>query len=78
MIAEFERETGVKVVYIRADNRKGEFGYAFQDRVKLWGATFEPCPAYQHAYNGVSERIIYTIDYKIRSLLYQADMPVEY
>ena len=35
IIAEFERETGVKVVYIRADNRKGEFGYTFQDRVKL-------------------------------------------
>ena len=42
------------------------------------GIIFEPCPPYKHSLNSVSERGIYTIDYKIRSLLFNTDLPLEF
>ena len=42
------------------------------------GIIFKPCPPYKHSLNSVSERGIYTIDYKIRSLLFNTDLPPEF
>jgi len=73
-----ERETADKVVTVRADNDKGEFGPEFVRRCNEDGMAFEPCPAYKHSMNGVSERHIYTTDCKARSLLFDADLPPEF
>ena len=66
------------MVTVRADNGKGEFGMKFQNNLMANGITFEPCPVYKHAINGVIERAIYTVDYKARSLLYKASMSGEF
>ena len=59
---------------VRANNTKGEFGPEFQNRCKKDGIQFEPCPAYKHSLNGVSERAVYTTDCKIRSLLFDSKL----
>jgi hypothetical protein len=38
------------------------------------GVQVEPCPAYKHSMNGVVERAMYTVDCKIRSMVYQAKL----
>ena len=73
-----KREIADKVVTVRADNDKGEFGPEFVQRYNEDGIVFEPCPAYKHSMNGVSKRHIYTTDYKARSLLFDADLPLEF
>jgi hypothetical protein len=67
---QIEKETRDKVVQVRCDNGKGEFGQAFQDEMKKEGVQVEPCLAYKHLMNGVVERAMYTIDCKIRSMIY--------
>ena len=42
------------------------------------GIIFEPYPPYKHSLNSISKRGIYIIDYKIRSLLFDADLPPEF
>jgi len=73
-----EREIADKMVIVRADNDKGEFGPEFVQRCNEDGIVFESCPAYKHSMNRVSERHIYTTDYKARSLLFNADLPLEF
>ena len=68
---------GNKVAWIKADNGKGEFGHKFQNELISRGIDFEPCPLYKHSYNSVIERIIYIVDYKIRSLLFKGNILVE-
>ena len=69
---ELELEANTKVIFIRYDNRKGEFGAEFQSYLQEEGIQIEPCPAYKHSMNGVAERIIGLIDKLVRSILYQA------
>jgi hypothetical protein len=69
-----EREIADRVVIIRADNSKGEFGPKFQTIYNKDGIIFEPCPVYKHSINGVSERHLYITDYKARLLLFNADL----
>ena len=42
------------------------------------GIIFKPYPPYKYSLNSVSERGIYTIDCKIRSLLFDTDLPPEF
>ena len=72
---ELEREANMKIVFVRADNGKGEFGSMFQDHLSQEGMQFEPCPPYKHSMNGVAERLIQMIDQLARSMLYQAKLP---
>ena len=60
-----KRDIGNKVVMVRVNNIKGEFGSKFQNKCKEDGIQFKPCPVYKHSLNGVSERAIYITDYKI-------------
>ncbi|KAI0991733.1 hypothetical protein K3495_g16454, partial [Podosphaera aphanis] len=53
-----ELESGHKIVYIRADNGKSEFGTEFQNHCKETGIQLEPSPPYKHSMNGVVERWI--------------------
>ena len=69
---ELKLEANTKVVFIRYDNRKGEFRAEFQSYLKEEGIQIEPCPVYKHSINGVAERIIGLIDKLVRSMLYQA------
>jgi hypothetical protein len=69
-----ERDTGDKIVMVRADNAKGEFGPKFQNRCKEDEMQFKPYPVYKHSLNGVSKRAIYTTDYKIRSLFFNSKL----
>jgi hypothetical protein len=75
LLAQIENECGTKILIIRADNGKGEFGKAFQDHLAVRGTQFEPCPAYKHSMNGVSEISMWIVDCKARSMLYQAGVP---
>jgi hypothetical protein len=65
VIKMIERDTGDKVVMVRADNTKGEFGFEFQNKCKEDGIQFELCLVYKHSLNGVSERAVYITNYKI-------------
>jgi hypothetical protein len=68
-----EKESqGQKVVFVRADNGKGEFGIEFQTHLKNEGIQFEPSPPYKHSMNGVIERAMAEINKKIISMLYEA------
>jgi hypothetical protein len=60
-----ERDIRDKVVMVRANNAKGEFGPKFQNKCKEDGMQFEPCFAYKHSLNGISEQAVYTTDCKI-------------
>jgi hypothetical protein len=60
-----KQDIGDKVVMVRANNAKGEFGPEFQNRCKEDGMQFKLCPAYKYSLNGVSEQAVYTTDYKI-------------
>jgi hypothetical protein len=60
-----ERDIGNKVVIVRANNTKREFGPKFQNRCREDRIQFELCPVYKHSLNSVSERAIYIINYKI-------------
>ena len=72
MLKEIQLESDAKVVFIRADNRKGEFGALFQEGLKELGVQFEPSPPYKHSLNGVVERAMGKLNATILSLLYQA------
>ena len=73
-----KREIIDKIVIVRADNDKGEFGLEFIWRYNEDSIVFEPCLIYKHFINKVSERHIYTTDYKARSLLFNADLLLEF
>jgi hypothetical protein len=68
------REIADRVVMVRANNDKGEFGPKFQTIYNKDSIIFEPYPAYKHSINGVSERHLYTTNCKVRSLLFNADL----
>ena len=73
--SQVERESqneNLKVVFVRADNARGEFGIEFQAYLKEDGIQFEPSPAYKHSMNGVVERAMAEINEKITSMLYEA------
>jgi hypothetical protein len=77
IVARVQNFTGNNVAWIKADNRKGEFGRQFQDELIFRGIEFKPCPPYKHLYNSVVKRAIYTMDCKTRSLLFKGNIPVE-
>ena len=72
---QIEKETGNKVAIVRCDNGKGEFGQAFQDEMKKEGVQVEPYPIYKHSMNRVIKCAMYTIDCKIKLMIYQAKLP---
>jgi hypothetical protein len=65
------------VAWIKADNKKGEFGCQFQDELIFKGIEFKPCLLYKHLYNSVVKHAIYIINYKTRLLLFKGNIPVE-
>ena len=69
-----KQEIADRVVIVRANNGKGEFGPKFQTICNKDDIVFEPCPIYKHSINGVSERHLYTTNCKARSLLFNADL----
>ena len=67
---QIKKETGDKIAIVRCDNGKGEFSQAFQDEMKKEGVQVEPYLVYKHSMNGVIKHMIYTIDCKIRLMIY--------
>jgi hypothetical protein len=65
VIKMIKQDTGDKIVIVRANNTKGEFGPEFQNRYKEDKMQFELCPIYKHSLNSISERAVYITDYKI-------------
>lgn len=74
IIKEAELKTGLKVVYMRADNGKSEFGIEFQEVLRENGIQFEPCPEYKHSLNGVAEKTIDLLNILVRTMLFDAQM----
>jgi hypothetical protein len=73
-----QNETTIQAIAVRANIGRGEFGQAFQNHLKSRGTQFEPYPPFKHSMNGVSERAMYTIDCKARSMVHQAGLPPEF
>jgi hypothetical protein len=59
-----QNETTIRAMVIRANNRRGEFGQAFQNHLKFKGTCFKLCLPFKYLINGVSKQAIYTINYK--------------
>jgi hypothetical protein len=75
VISQAELYSNNKVIVVRADNGKGEFGQEFQNDLIQKGKQFEPSPPYKHSLNGVIERHIAIINDTTRSLIYHAKLP---
>ncbi|KAI1007346.1 hypothetical protein K3495_g868 [Podosphaera aphanis] len=73
--AEAELQSGNKIVFIRADNRKSEFGTAFQGYCKEVGIKLEPIPPYKHSINDVAGRWMGITAVVVKSMLYEAQLP---
>lgn len=70
-----ELESNQKIIHIRADNGKSEFGTGFQSYRKEVGIQLEPSPPYKHSLNGVVERWMGSTETIARSILYEAHLP---
>jgi transposase InsO family protein len=67
---------GYTIKRFRSDNGKGEYSNSiFQDMLGEAGITWEPSPPYTQHKNGVSERMIRTLNTKARSMLLDATLP---
>ena len=75
--AKVELETSCKIVLLRADNGKSEFGKELQEELKIRGIQLEPSPPYKHSLNGVVERAMQTINKTVRSIIYEGKLPIE-
>ena len=69
-----EREIADRVVMVRADNGKGEFGPEFQSMCNKDSIIFEPYLIYKHSINRVNKRHLYITNCKARLLLFNADL----
>ena len=67
---------GYKIKRFRCDNGRGEYSNnTFQKLLGDSGISFEPSPPYTQHKNGVSERMIRTLNTKARSMLLDAALP---
>ena len=73
-----EREIIDRVIIIRANNSKGEFGPKFQSIYNKDCIIFKPYPTYKHSKNGVSKRHLYITNYKARLLLFNINLPKDF
>jgi hypothetical protein len=68
-----------KIQRFRCDNGTGEYrNQQFYDILKAEGIQFEPAPPYTQHKNGVAERMIRTLNTKIRSLLLDGKVPTSF
>lgn len=70
---------GYRIKRFRCDNGRGEFNNA--DFLKILGdsgISYEPSPPYTQHKNGVSERMIQTLNMKARCLLLDANLPMRF
>jgi hypothetical protein len=74
LVSELEHEASCKIIYVRADNGKGEFGAEFQSYLAEKHITLEPSPAFKHSLNGVVERAMGVVKKIARSILYRATL----
>jgi hypothetical protein len=67
---------GYDIKRFRCDNGKGEYNNAlFKSILVNSGITFEPAPPYTQHKNGVSERMIQTLNSKARAMMLDAYLP---
>jgi hypothetical protein len=67
---------GYHIKRFRCDNGKGEYNNAlFKSILVNSGITFEPAPPYTQHKNGVSERMIQTLNSKARAMMLDAYLP---
>jgi hypothetical protein len=67
---------GYRIKRFRCDNGKGEYrNQTFLDELGKAGVCFKPSPPYTQYKNGVSERIIRSLDSKARAMLLDARLP---
>lgn len=70
---------GYRIKRFRCDNGKGEYNNAdFLQMLGDNGISYEPSPPYTQHKNGVSERMIQTLNSKVRCLLLDADLPMRF
>ena len=70
-----EKATGYHILRFRCNNRKGEYdNYHFKAFLLQYGISYEPSAPYTQNQNGVSERMIRSINSITRSLLSDAQM----
>jgi|SRR5271170_3665420 len=71
-IAEFERETGIKIEKLHVD---GEHKGQLTPILKSLGMTYEPTPPRTYQCNGKAERLNRALNNMVRATLAQANMP---
>ena len=70
---------GYRIRRFRCDNGTGEYANStFLTLLTSSGISFEPAPAYTQHKNGVSERMIQTLNTKARCLLLDAQLPAKF
>lgn len=70
---------GYQIRRFRCDNGKGEFDNAdFLQMLGDHGITYEPSPPYTQHKNGVSERMIQTLNAKARCMMLDAYLPMKF
>jgi transposase InsO family protein len=70
---------GFRIKRFRCDNGTGEYNNSvFLSILGEKGITYEPSPPYTQHKNGVSERMIRTLNTKARSMMREANVPIQF
>ena len=68
-----------KIKRFRSDNGKAEYDNSlFRELLASKGIVFQPSPPYTQHKNGVSERMIQTLNSRARSMLIDANLPITF
>jgi hypothetical protein len=79
MRAFVQTQYGYSIQRFRCDNGRGEYDNAlFTSILAAGGISFEPAPPYTQHKNGVSERMIQTLNAKARAMMLDAQLPGEF
>jgi len=67
------------IARFRSDNGRGEYdNNRFQDTLRNHGINYEPSPPRTQHKNGVSERMIQTLNARSRAMMIDAQMPIDF
>ena len=70
---------GFRIKCIRSDNGSGEYGNSmFLGMLGEKGITYEPSPPYTQHKDGTAERMIQTLNTKARSMMWDANVAIQF
>jgi hypothetical protein len=69
-----KQQTREKIIFVRVDNSKKEFGQEFQNSLKKDKVIFEPCLSNKYSLNNIIKRYIYLINKIARLIIYKTKL----